>query len=127
MSNTKILDVKYDHSGVIMRISPVLILSGDEMIIVDVGMPGRLDLLDEAMAKEGYGLVDLTKVVITHHDHDHFGALAELKRLNPKIEIVASEFEVPYLEGRKKSLRLTQAESLYDTLPEERKEWARNF
>ena len=127
MAITKILNVEYDNGGVTMRISPALIVSGDETMIVDVGMPGRLDLLDDALSVEGYALSDLTHVIVTHHDHDHFGALAELKRRHPKIKIIASEIEAPYIEGVKKSLRLSQAESLYDTLPEERKAWARNF
>lgn len=127
MACTKMLYIKYDNNGVVMRISPSLIISGNDIIIVDVGMPGRLEFLDEALAKEGYGIGDITKVIVTHHDHDHFGALAELKRRYPAIVVIASEIEVPYLEGAKKSLRLSQVESAYEALPDERKEWSRNF
>lgn len=127
MAITKQLNLKFDNRGMVMRISPALIISGEDKILVDVGIPGVVPLLEEALSTEGVGLGDLTHVIITHHDHDHFGALAEIIRLYPQIKVVASEIEVPYLEGKEKSLRLVQAESIYDTLPEERKEWARQF
>ena len=127
MAVTKQLSLKFDNNSMIMRISPALILSGEDKILVDVGIPGIVALLEEALSTEGVKLGDLTHIIITHHDHDHFGALAEIIRRHPHIKVVASAIDAPYLEGDKKSLRLAQAEAIYDSLPEERKEWARNF
>ncbi|MDH8677519.1 MBL fold metallo-hydrolase [Fusibacter bizertensis] len=127
MTKTTMLPLKFENNGMIMRLTPVIIESGDNLILVDCGNPGLLELLEGAIKNAGYAPEALTKVMITHHDHDHFGSLAALKRKYPKVKICASELEVPYLEGEKKSLRLVQAESIYDTLPEERKEWARGF
>lgn len=127
MAFTKMLYLKFENGNTTMRLSPALIISDEELILVDCGTPGILPLLEEAFEREGYKLDDLTKVVITHHDHDHYGSLSELKRKYPHIKVVASEFEAPYLMGVKSSLRLQQALSIYDSLPEDRKEWARNF
>lgn len=127
MAITKQLNLKFDNRGMVMRISPALIISGENKILVDVGIPGVVPLLEEALSTEEIGLGELTHVVITHHDHDHFGALAEIIRLYPHIKVIASEIDAPYIEGKEKSLRLVQAESIYDTLPDERKEWAKQF
>lgn len=39
----------------------------------------------------------------------------------------SSKIEEPYISGKKKSLRLQQAEDLYSMLPPDKKEWALNF
>lgn len=127
MMRTIALTLKFEFNGNWMKLSPSLIVGNGEVILVDCSNPGTLPILEEALANEGYKLSDITKVVITHHDHDHYGAVTELKRKYPHISIYASEIETPYLQGEKKSLRLQQAESIYDTLPEDRKEWADKF
>jgi glyoxylase-like metal-dependent hydrolase (beta-lactamase superfamily II) len=40
---------------------------------------------------------------------------------------MASAIDAPHIEGKEKSLRLVQAESIYDSLPEEQREGARHF
>ncbi|OJV66488.1 MAG: hypothetical protein BGO41_03425 [Clostridiales bacterium 38-18] len=127
MTQTYDLDIRFTNNGMVMHIHPVLIKSGKELILVDCGNPGVAPLIKEAISKLGYNPTDLTKIVITHHDHDHFGSLAELKREFSNLVVISSEIEKAYIEGQLKSLRLVQAESIYDTLPEERKEWARSF
>lgn len=127
MSKTTMLPLKFENNGMIMRLSPTLIESGEDLILVDCGTPGLVGRLEEAIQNAGYSPEMLTKVMITHHDHDHFGSLGELKRKYPKVKVYASELEADYISGDKKSLRLVQAESIYDSIPEERKEWARGF
>lgn len=127
MMKTIALTLKFEFNGNWMKLSPSLIVGNGEVILVDCSNPGTLSVLEEALANEGYKLSDITKVAITHHDHDHYGAVVELKRKYPQIIIYASEIETPYLQGEKKSLRLQQAESIYETLPEDRKEWADKF
>lgn len=121
------LTLKFEFNGNWMKLSPSLIVGNGEVILVDCSNPGTLPILEDALASEGYSLSDITKVVITHHDHDHFGAVSELKRKFPHIVVYASEIETPYLQGEKRSLRLQQAESIYESLPEDRKEWADKF
>jgi glyoxylase-like metal-dependent hydrolase (beta-lactamase superfamily II) len=79
------------------------------------------------MNKIGLSLSQLTKIIITHHDHDHMGALREIKESYPEVEILCSEEEAPYITGQRKSLRLQQAEDIQDTLPESEKEGGKQF
>lgn len=61
--------------------------------------------------------------MLTRQDDDHMGAAAALKAKYPALQVLASPEEAPYIVGRKKNLRLQQAEALQDLLPEERKTW----
>mgnify|MGYP003546340629 FL=1 len=70
---------------------------------------------------------DLTKIIITHHDHDHMGSLKEIQDKYPSIEILSSAEQVPYITGKKESLRLLQAKAMHKTLPEDQKEGSQKF
>lgn len=102
-------------------IHPVIIQSEKENILIDCGTPGSLSLLEKEAKKNDFDFSQLTKIIITHHDHDHMGALYEIKEKYPNIQIASSLVEKPYIEGKKKSLRLEQAERIYSTLSEEEK------
>jgi glyoxylase-like metal-dependent hydrolase (beta-lactamase superfamily II) len=106
---------------------PVLLRGGGETVLVDCGCTGFLPLVQAAMKVVGADLAQLTRVFITHHDHDHMGALAALKRACPGAQVLASAEQQPYIEGRLKSLRLAQAEALFPSLPEDRKPEALRF
>lgn len=108
-------------------IFPALIKGEGYNILVDASYPRTLHRIEKAVVQHGLSMEDLTHVVITHHDFDHIGSLAALKRKYPRIQIVASEKEVPYISGKERSLRLRQAESLYDSLPEEERPQALRF
>lgn len=79
------------------------------------------------MNKIELSLSQLTKIIITHHDHDHMGALREIKERYPAVEILCSKEEAPYITGQRKSLRLQQAEAVQDTLPESEMEGGKLF
>lgn len=102
-------------------IHPVIIQSDKENILIDCGTPASLSLLKKEAQKNNFDFSKLTKLIITHHDHDHMGALYEIKEKYPHIQIVSSLLEKPYIEGTKKSLRLEQAEKIYTTLSENEK------
>lgn len=126
----KVLKISFEFEGERLEIYPVVLDDGcasGERILVDCGYPGFLPLLEEAAAKRGFSFGSLTAVIVTHHDYDHVGALAEIRDKYPHIRAMASEGEAPYVGGEKKSLRLIQAEEMYDSLSEEEKEDARAF
>lgn len=125
--NLFILDVTFTVDGRQGTLYPVVLQQGSETVLVDCGYAGFLPLLQEAMEKHGLSLSDLTGVIITHHDIDHMGALAELKARYPALRVYASEVEKRYVDGSQKSLRLQQAEDLYACLPEDQKPWALEF
>ena len=127
MNKLTVLEIKFDFNGATNSIFPVILSNEEEMILIDCGYPNFLPLIKTAAEAKGFDMSKLTKIIITHHDFDHMGALAEFKREYPRIKILSSIDEAKYVSGKEKSLRLQQAEAIYDGLPEEQKENARNF
>lgn len=108
-------------------IYPTFLKDDNELIMIDCGYPDSVPKLENAMHKIGLSLNQLKKIIITHHDHDHMGALREIKQRYPAIEILCSKEEAPYITGQRKSLRLQQAEAIQDTLSESEKEYGKQF
>ncbi len=127
MSKINVLDVFFNFSGQSDAIHPVILEDENEMILIDCGYPNFLSLMEEAALAEKINIKNLSKIIITHHDYDHMGALAEFKRKYPKVKVLASEEDAPYIDGSKKSLRLEQAENIYDSLSENEKVEADHF
>jgi glyoxylase-like metal-dependent hydrolase (beta-lactamase superfamily II) len=121
------LEVNFDFGGTLNSIYPVILKDEKEMILVDCGYKHFLLQIKGVAEANGINLDELTKIIITHHDYDHMGSLADFKRAYPNISVVASYVEEPYISGKEKSLRLQQAEALQDSLPEEQKKDAENF
>lgn len=121
------LDLRFTYNDVEMVIHPTVIQDDHETILVDCGYPGMLPLLEEELRNQGIPPESLTKVLITHHDDDHMGALYELKDKYPHIQVIASEMEQDYISGQKKSLRLIQAEEMLENLPEVEKDFGLAF
>lgn len=97
-------------------------------LLVDSGYPGQAGLIDEGLRRLGHpGIEGLDPVFVTHHDFDHVGSLAALARANPRLLVISSAEEAPYVSGIEKSLRLRQAEAIFDGLPEADKPGARAF
>jgi len=109
-------------------IHPTLLWDEDEVILVDAGFPGQLPKIREAMEKAGAPLERLSKIIITHHDIDHIGSLASiLKELPQRVEIIAHEEEIPYIQGERQSVkmnpdRMAQPEAQLNSLPEEQRQ-----
>ncbi len=127
MEDIFVLNVKYKFGDIEDVIHPVILRDNNEMILVDCGYTGFMPVIENAMLAENLDCNRLSKIFITHHDHDHMGALADFKQKYPTIKIIASEIEAPYIEGEKKSLRLEQAESLQNSLDEEQKSFGKAF
>lgn len=92
---------------------PVILKSDIEIVLVDCGTPGSLPKIKEAAQAQNVNLDNLTKVVITHHDMDHIGSLAELKRAYPEVQILADAKERPYINGEKESLKMKKLQEKY--------------
>lgn len=127
MSKMTVLRIDFDKSGVSNTIFPVLLRDKDELILVDCGYPGFLPEIKFVAEQNGIEIRCLTRIILTHHDYDHMGAAAEFKRAFPHIQIMASNEEAKYISGKEKSLRLRQAEALYDNLPDSQKQSALAF
>ncbi|MCL2852455.1 MAG: MBL fold metallo-hydrolase [Defluviitaleaceae bacterium] len=98
--NVAVLEIK-DERG---AYCPTLVWDENEVILIDTGLPGQLDLIRAAMEPLGFKPEDITKVIITHQDMDHIGCVNELRALGAKA--LAHKDEVPYLEGELMPVRL---------------------
>ncbi|MEY8743740.1 MBL fold metallo-hydrolase [Bacillales bacterium AN1005] len=127
MSSYHLMEIEFEHNRQKQVITPVILQDEIDTILIDCGYPNFVPLLEEAANRHNLTLQSMTKLIVTHHDMDHVGSLAALKRAYPHIQIIAHELEAPYIEGQKKSLRLEQAESTFNTLPDEDKPYAEQF
>jgi glyoxylase-like metal-dependent hydrolase (beta-lactamase superfamily II) len=127
MNKLDVLKVEFEFNRIIDAIYPVILRDDNDMILIDCGYPNFLTLIEESAIKNGIDLSKLTKLIITHHDFDHMGSAADFKRKYPNVKILSSIIDEKYISGKEKSLRLQQAESVYDKLLEKQKEGAMNF
>lgn len=60
-----------------------IVASGEQCLVIDVGLPGFGGNLLRTIQKTGMDTGMLKAILITHADGDHFGALAEIRAVNP--------------------------------------------
>ncbi len=104
MRRLTILDVPFE----VLRpeeIHPIIAEDEHDLILFDCGYPTFSKKLKDAAAKKNVDFDRLTKIVITHQDYDHMGALAELIEQYPNVQVIASELEAPYISGEKQFIR----------------------
>ncbi len=109
-----LLTLPYGNAG----LHPVVFADDGAVILLDCGYPGALPLLESELHAHGFEPAQLTHLILTHHDFDHMGAAAELKRKYPRIRILAHMLEAPYISGQLEPIRLTQAKAMQHALPE---------
>lgn len=124
MNKIAILKIDMEVNGFLSTLHPVIVSDDQEMVLFDCGHNGAIDQLNNKALAAGFDLKRLTKVIITHHDHDHMGSLADLKRQYPWVNVYASAVEAEYIRGEVKSVRLQQAQEQLELLPEDQKEHA---
>lgn len=127
MSHIYLLPLTFNLGKSERIIYPVLLKDENELILIDCGYPDSMQKLENAMQKYGLSLSQLTKIIITHHDHDHMGALKDITQEYPQIEVLCSKEQAPYITGKRKSLRLQQAEDMQNTLSDDKKEYGIQF
>lgn len=127
MDNLYTLPITFEHGDRRQTITPVILQDDRHMVLIDCGYPGFVPLLEEAAKQQGLSFGKLTHLFVTHHDMDHIGALAELQRAYPQAETIAYELEALYVAGKRKSLRLLQAEASLEGIPPEAKPQAEDF
>lgn len=81
-----------------VSITPTAVETDRGLLLVDVGPEGALDQLETALSDVGFGLGDVTQVVVTHHDADHAGGLAALRE-RTEFTVAAHREEVPHIQG----------------------------
>ena len=114
MKKINVLEIKFGLNDETNRIYPVIIEDEKEAILVDCGYPNFLPVIEKEAIVRGIDIKKLSKIIITHHDFDHMGSLATFKRKYLSIKVLASIDDEKYINGSKKSLRLQQAEDMYN-------------
>src|SRR4051812_15146137 len=116
----KMLEVSVNMMGRAGVLHPTLIVDGENVILVDAGLPGQLAPIREAMQQQaGVAFERITQVILTHHDIDHLGGLRELlSELPGRVRVLAHIEEKPYIDGTKRPLKLAKMEDNLENLPE---------
>lgn len=85
----------HDHVFVFSRMSihQYLIVDNGKLILIDTGLPGNHNSLMENVSSIPKSITDLTHILITHADGDHYGAVNGLRGLAPNVRVCASVLE----------------------------------
>ncbi|MFB6159665.1 MAG: MBL fold metallo-hydrolase [Haloferacaceae archaeon] len=83
-------------------VNAYLVAPGDESgpTLVDAGTPWDADTVRTAVARVGFELEDVERVLLTHYDLDHVGALADLARRGLDAPVHAADPDAGQLAGR---------------------------
>lgn len=79
--------------------SNVYLVDDGELTLVDAGVPGSAKAIREGIRALGHAVADVDRVLLTHYDYDHVGALSSLG-LNAPIH--AGEPDATYVTGAEK-------------------------
>jgi glyoxylase-like metal-dependent hydrolase (beta-lactamase superfamily II) len=75
-----------------------IIEDGDDLVLVDTGVPQDYMLLVDRIKSLGRSPVEVAHVLLTHFHVDHAGSAAAFKRLS-HCEVYAHEADVPFIQG----------------------------
>jgi glyoxylase-like metal-dependent hydrolase (beta-lactamase superfamily II) len=107
-----VLQLPMEFAGLRRDLSLALIVNGDgALTLVDTGLPGQENLIQEAIEEAGFSPMDLKNIILTHQDVDHIGAAAALKK-RTGATVWADAIEIPYIEGKTPLLKLPSPERL---------------
>ena len=87
---------------VTMGRSNVYLLVGDDLTLVDTGLPGEEQTILESIKRVGRKPEEVNHILLTHAHMDHMGSLSALKKITGA-KTVASAGEVDYVRGVKKT------------------------
>lgn len=76
------------------------LVDGDELTLVDVGLPGLTRTFLKAIRDAGRNPEDLRHIAVTHHHADHTGSLAPLVARIPGATIYAHPLDIPVIIGK---------------------------
>ncbi len=107
------LELKSNVPNVEEVIYPVIVWDENELVLIDTGLPGQKSSILDLVEKEGVSPQKMTKIIITHHDMDHIGSLAEIVKTvesssGREVEVLSHEIEKPYIQGDLMPLKFTK-------------------
>lgn len=93
------LAVPYERDGATVELHPVAVETESGLVLVDVGLPGAVPAVEDALAFHDHVIEDVTAVLLTHHDGDHAGAISGLLDATDAL-VFAHRDEAPFVDGR---------------------------
>jgi glyoxylase-like metal-dependent hydrolase (beta-lactamase superfamily II) len=82
------------------RFAQWLVVGDERLLLVDSGIDGTIEEhVAPALRELGRRPDELTDVVVSHADVDHYGGNSALRRLAPRARIVAHELDRPLIES----------------------------
>ena len=82
--------------------NPTVIVSGDEVTLIDAGTPGNEEKILEFIESLGHRRGALKHILLTHSDGDHIGSLPALAAASGA-RIYAQRDEAEVIEGKRRS------------------------
>lgn len=104
-------------------IYPMLLIGEDDCLLVDAGYPGQAEAFLDAIKHEGLLPRQITGLLITHHDIDHIGSAAALKKRIQDARIISHTLDKPFIQGDQKPLKLAAFEMEMIDKPEEERQF----
>jgi glyoxylase-like metal-dependent hydrolase (beta-lactamase superfamily II) len=102
------LELSMNMGGREMIIHPTLLWDEDNVILVDAGLLGGLQAINDEINKASVTFNKLNKVIIIHQDMDHIGSLYDIVHKSVhKINVLAHEDDKPYIQGDKRLNKMT--------------------
>ena len=98
------LPITVEYGNREITITPTLVETERGLVLIDAGPRGALDGIRTHLRSLGYDLEDVWLVVLTHHDADHAGGLADL--LESVDAVVATHRdEAPFVTGERDPIK----------------------
>ncbi|ESP89490.1 MBL fold metallo-hydrolase [Candidatus Halobonum tyrrellensis] len=111
------LTVTVERDGGETAFHPAAVETDRGVVLLDTTLPGMADELEAALGDAGFGFDDVTAVVLTHHDGDHAGALAEVCDRADDPPVYAHEAEAPFVDGREHPIKSDPDAERYPPVP----------
>jgi glyoxylase-like metal-dependent hydrolase (beta-lactamase superfamily II) len=118
----EMLQLQVESFGVRSELNPTLIWDEKNAILIDTGLPGYWNALQQALQEAGVPHEKLTAIIVTHQDLDHIGSLPQaVNGPTGRVKVYAHELERSYVEGKLPLIKTTPAAMapLLNQLPEE--------
>ena len=83
-------------------IATVVLHGAGGLALIDPGPSTTLEHLIKSLQRKGFGVGDITQILLTHIHLDHAGAAGSLVKLNPAIEVFVHERGAPHMANPEK-------------------------
>jgi len=88
-----------DLGGRESTINPAAVETPKGLLLIDAGFEGFADRIEANLADAGFGWDDVRGILLTHHDGDHAGAVADIVDRSDAV-VYAHGNCAPYVDGR---------------------------